>query len=455
MPPLYVTLGARPEFAKSFGKLVEDAKQGKGLYEVVKSWSGDEELDVWADSEVYVEEASLAADVTNEDNIEEAETKAEEDGAWTESGTFEGGDQQHVSLKESIDDDLAISAGERLDAIKDADRVGPNGSLDELDISWASGHDATTAELGENGNRHDEVDEDGDLIDYEDEDYAQAGNGILAAPKQQKNINTNESGTWNYFSTPCFKPSSCFCSNCNECLLAEYEAINENLSLSRRSSTRTIENINGMEPTSQPEPTEFANGTVVEESYDEANVHAYEGDEENVLLENGDALYHVEGDANHYGEHNGQLATEEQDEQSDQVYEVHEVPADLPGELVGESLEKEDEDEIGYEEEEEEEEEVSQPPQAGLIVSSSNAVMPAEESKQQRDEIDYEDDEEENPSENSELKTPAKQLATGKRPHQDETALDVDTPGNNKRLRNRYSLLLIGDPRSKASSVMI
>jgi len=238
--------------------------------------------------------------------------------------------------------------------------------------------------------------------------------------------------------------------------------------LSRRSSTRTIEDINGTEPTSHPEANESANRTVVEESYDDAKVHEYEGDEENVPLENGDGLYHVEDDANHYGEHNDPLATEEQYEQSDQVYDVHEVSTDLPGEQVGESLEKENEDEIGYEEEEEEEEEKeqgkkegkkeeeedSQPPKAGPIVSSRNAVMPAEESRQQPDEIDYEDDEEENSSENSELKTPAKQLATGKRPHQDETALDLDTPGN-KRPRNRYSLLLIGDPRSKASSVMI
>jgi len=217
MPPLYVTLGTRPEFAKSFGKLVEDAKQGKGLYEVVKSWSEDDELDVWAGSEGYVEEASPAADVTNEDNIEEAENKAEQNGAWAESGAFEDGAQQHVSLKASIDDDLvAISAGEHLDANKDVDRVGQNGSSDEPDVSWARGHDATTTELGGNGNHHDEVDEDSDLIDYEDEDYAQAGNGILAAPKQQKNINSNESGTSNYFSTPCFKPSSCFCSNCND-----------------------------------------------------------------------------------------------------------------------------------------------------------------------------------------------------------------------------------------------
>jgi alkylhydroperoxidase family enzyme len=85
----------------------------------------------------------------------------------------------------------------------------------------------------------DDLDEDGDLIDYEDEEYEQAhGKPVPAESTVLDEKSILQNGNPDSL-PPCLKPFSCFCPKCMAHLLNEYEAINEDLR--RRSISHTTE----------------------------------------------------------------------------------------------------------------------------------------------------------------------------------------------------------------------
>lgn len=81
--------------------------------------------------------------------------------------------------------------------------------------------------------------EEEDLIDYSDEEAEDSENQSYGAATLQPDETRTQDGNFEDLLTPCILPQSCFCSACNDLLVAEYDAINEYLR--RRSLTRAAE----------------------------------------------------------------------------------------------------------------------------------------------------------------------------------------------------------------------
>jgi hypothetical protein len=244
VPPLYITLGMKPEFCRSFGTLLAGANQGKGLSEVVTH-----EEDYFDSPEGHEELETL-----EEDGNYEAESREEAD-PNDEAKAYDPNDLETVENSGEVfpqqDFTVAVAAeGEKSDAKTNGDQNGSGKSEDQthevpVEVEHASSRPKRVQERRlKSANAatpaRSDVDEDGDLIDYsEDEDYVEKDSVALDVKRTVPN-GSQGSGTSTIFSTLCLKPSMCFCSNCSAIFIAEYEAINE--SLSRRSSSRTIEN---------------------------------------------------------------------------------------------------------------------------------------------------------------------------------------------------------------------
>ena len=231
--PLCLLLGTRPNFSTRFANLTSGASEGKGLSELVQ---GDEQSESIDDS----------AHVTVNDHGEELGENYENDEALEESGEKDETDDSKPPQQQAFDNALPqdeqnppeeASTIESPNASEIAVTNEPPNHLTEhtaieevlpLQVTEATGS-------GE--------DEDGDLIDYSDaEDGGQTelrkdAKSRLTKLEIDQNRTTN--GTFTDFIPPCLKPHTCFCSKCNDLLLAEYEAINEELR--RRSISRSAE----------------------------------------------------------------------------------------------------------------------------------------------------------------------------------------------------------------------
>ena len=232
--PLCLALGTRPNFSTRFANLSSGALEGKGLSELV-SW--DEHSESFDES----------AHVTNNEHEEELEADSYEADEMAEE------EKSDLPQQEGSDDTLAHEPAGKQEALEEAagtERGDASGTAathgtHAFNESIAQPTPVEDVLPSQNSEAADsgEYDEDGDLIEYSDvEEEAQPElrkDAKSHATKLKPDDSRTYNGTFTDFIPPCLKPNTCFCSKCNDLLLAEYEAINEELH--QRSISRTAE----------------------------------------------------------------------------------------------------------------------------------------------------------------------------------------------------------------------
>lgn len=211
--PLHMYLGTRPSFRVRFAKLTKDAEEGKGLSEIVQ-WDGHSESA--GETEGLPEYHEGEESLLEEDRQEQAEEHLDD--------LPRGLDDHSAELLPGSDVNDTVESKPAERAASDFNAV--NAQQTNTDDQPVGG-----VEVPDNGadtkNDNSEYDEDGDLLDYSDEEDAENSSEFRTNNSRARN------GTYTSFISPCFKPDTCFCSKCNDLLLAEYQAKNEEL---RRSS---------------------------------------------------------------------------------------------------------------------------------------------------------------------------------------------------------------------------
>jgi hypothetical protein len=180
LPPLFVTLATKSEFGRFFANLVEDARQGKGLQEVANAWNEDNGLELWGESEAY--EDINGTDGDDSQQVEHVELGTED---WTEVGSVQDISPGSPSVEAPVEEKPAATAHAGETDTTQVPDVAEEGGLPNEPSEPQSENDAVEpAEPETNGNHEEE--EGGDLLDYDDEDYAQGGDGVEPASKQEK-----------------------------------------------------------------------------------------------------------------------------------------------------------------------------------------------------------------------------------------------------------------------------
>lgn len=494
MPPLYITLNTKPEFGRTLEKMIEDAKSGHGLNEIMEIWDADEGTD-WAGSEHGLEGETSGVDddyYEENENFDDAQTAENEPSAAEK--TAEENENQHpdekpaAAQKETSPEQVDQSNEAATEPTEDDGAPDPTAEeqptqAEAIQGQEESGTEALTKPAVEaekpSSEQHDVHDEEDDLIDYEDDDYSPAMMEAKAASHAASRRTSNSED----LSSPCLRPKSCFCSSCNKRLLAEYAEINEKMDQSRRSSrssSRTLEESNGDttgKPTTGEDNTNVAieqaeddlsavasveeqdqteySGAYAEEEQQDIGQEGYEEIDDTVHTEEDD---HYENESQEYTnfeeepsenqpveEQSGQPETIVADDatlQSDGEEETEEhsglqktaITEDVTRGQQVEVVEIQDEDEISYEDEEEAPQE-TEAPAAGADVTQPALVVEASVPEDHEDEIDYDDDDREGAhTMESETVEAASPSSAGKRPRDEPDALDLNSQGK-KRLR--------------------
>ncbi|KFY18558.1 hypothetical protein V493_08518 [Pseudogymnoascus sp. VKM F-4281 (FW-2241)] len=440
LPSLFVTLGTKSEFGRFFANLVEDARQGKGLKEVAKAWNEDNGLEIWGELEAF-------GDINGPDanGSEQVETVGWENEDWTEIGSVRGVSPGSPFVEAPIEEKPSTTADAvELDTTKVPDAAEEGGL--EPSEQRTEKHDAELTKPEANGN-HGEEEEGGDLIDYDDEDYAQGGNVVETAIEQEQ--------------TDYDQP-------------AEHQAADEVPDKSRRSSSQTIDGTNEIDATAQPsidargdvdEVVGSANDAAstdenigqeaeVGESFeagaeedehqtevgdgfeDGANEHEHQGEVGESLQAGADEHEHQDN-----GEYEEEVPFEDEVDQSQYVVENEEGHAqETNGEAehgdeyghinidteatVSDTQDNREEENDGGGEISYEDDDVDGSLPA-LVESDETdkkpvAIDPNQNQKEETDEIGYEDDDEVNLFAGSGPTTPAKPLVPVKRSHEED-----------------------------------
>jgi hypothetical protein len=273
--PMYIILGTRTNFSKRLESLIAGAAEGKGLSELVP----------WDEHSESPDDLGEADESKND-----VESTLGSQGVENVPGVEEDGDQAAHAIENSQPEDAAAELEQEPNPESaDDTKLSTNGSASASGNGFVQDYTAVDTNLSslqtgkQNRNPSNEEYDKDDLIDYSEEE----GDNIPTEQRHVKSNPTDESrtihGTYNFF-PPCLKPNACFCSKCNVLLLAEYEAINEDLR--RRSTSRTTEDRVFEQSNEQaPAPTEDN----YEEQYVEENDIEYEEkNEHQEEFENGD-----------------------------------------------------------------------------------------------------------------------------------------------------------------------
>jgi len=314
LSPLYLAIFIKPAFTKRFGVLSKSAAEGNGLSSLVaydkqsESYAEDDDTGEADFTFALISEENTSPFVTDEsinnaeDSVESAEVETlEESGPnksqpWTEI-TIEDGHRA---------EDTTIGLNQSgTQYLRETDISNGSHDLTEYTtISEQQTHGEHTA--ASTGELNGELDEDGDLIDYEDEEYVQSKKDTThGGPKLHLSEGNGHNGTSTNFITPCYKPSMCFCTNCTELVAAEYVAINQDIR--RRSLSLAADEADGnnfgesrVEDGTSETRAQPPSGQVEDASAD-PNIQANEEDlyhndaAEESYLENGDAQLLLEG----------------------------------------------------------------------------------------------------------------------------------------------------------------
>jgi hypothetical protein len=213
--PLYLILATRTNFSRKFASLSRSAEEGKGLSEVV-----------------YWDEHSESPEFegVGEDGLG--------DEAVVETQNLEEASDEISNLQEELQDP---SLGQS--STKDSNDVHGSATAQQTEPIHATALEGVETLGGDAGDRNsngDPKEEEGDLIDYSDEELEATH---IRAESNTFNLPTDSSsthnGTYTDFVSPCLKPSSCFCSKCSALIVAEEQAKDEELR--RRSLSRAAE----------------------------------------------------------------------------------------------------------------------------------------------------------------------------------------------------------------------
>ena len=493
MPPLYITLNTKPEFGRTLEKMIEDARSGHGLNEIMEIWDADEETE-WAGSEHGYEGETSGVDddyYEENENYDSAQTAknepladekmAEENenqrpderpAAAQKETSPEQVDQKNEAATEPTTDNGASDPSAQEQATQSEAIEGQERSGTEAVIKPAMEAEKRSSD------QHGVHDEEDDLIDYEDDDYSPA---MMEAKAASQAASRRASTSEEDLSSPCLRPKSCFCSSCNKRLLAEYAELNEKMDQSRRSSrssSRTLEESSGDtfgKPATGEDNTNAAVAQAEEDvspvaSVEEQDQNEYSGEfaeeEQQEIGQEGyeevDNTVHTE-EGGHYENENQEYtnfeeepsANEPVEEQSGQpetaVADDATLRPDGEEENQGQSglqetaitedatttqqvevVEIQDEDEIGYEDDDEAPQE-TEAPAARTDVKQIALVEEASVPEDQEDEIDYDDDERpEAHTVEAETVEAARPSSAGKRPRDEPDAFALNSQGKNR-----------------------
>jgi len=262
--PLCIILGTRTNFSKRIEKLTVGIAEGKGLSQFVTWDEHSESIDDLEDAnenEIGVEPTSNSQELQNISCGQDAD--AHQPARGVENGAAEEPAQGDGYEPEAADDAKPAST----------DSVSGDGSVQQTTATDANLSSLQNA--SENANASNEYFDEDDLIDYSEEEGDRVAEVQRHAKSHSNHEDRTNQGIFNLF-PPCLKPNTCFCSKCSVLLLAEYEAINEDLR--RRSLSRTNEDKVPEQSNEQASPaTEGDNeGAYIEESgieYEEKNEH--------------------------------------------------------------------------------------------------------------------------------------------------------------------------------------
>lgn len=242
--PVHVTIGLRPDFARKVASLRISANDGKGLSELVSTW--DEGSDSFDEESQFnqIEENEIQEDGYYEDGVDPSEIA----GADSEEQN-----QDRLDTESSNDAQTNPEATVEVsheETTKEVGKVdGENTHSDHIPVLDAqtvkqeyTSQGSTAVKPAVVNETQDTVHEEGDFLDYsdnedEDDDRSVPTKTRGTSPKRQNEEADN--GTSPNFIEPCYKPSVCFCPECNKLLIAEYHAKEEELR--RRSISRLSE----------------------------------------------------------------------------------------------------------------------------------------------------------------------------------------------------------------------
>ncbi len=258
-PAPRILLGTRISFSKRFQKLTAGAAEGKGLSQFIAWDEHSESLDDLED-----------VDASNNGIMPDSESQELRNASDAEQGSD---DHQVTHGIENRTPEELLREREEEHEEPEAEAT-DNSQLAPTGLSSGDGsiqHATTDANQSSMKAAKDNDYGEDDLIDYSEEegDNLPGVQGHAKSPSDDEN-RTNQ-GIFNLF-PPCLKPSTCFCSKCSV-LLAEYEAINEDLR--RRSLSRTSEDKISQQSNEQEDPAteDDHRGALVENGleYDEKN----------------------------------------------------------------------------------------------------------------------------------------------------------------------------------------
>ncbi|KAE9379054.1 hypothetical protein N431DRAFT_296435, partial [Stipitochalara longipes BDJ] len=234
--PLCLLLGTRTHFSKRIEKLTAGAAEGKGLSQFVK-WDEQSEsindLENANENENGVEPAPDSHKVQNIPGNHDADVPEPIHNVENDSA-------EELAQENEYEHEPGLDSLEAEDT--EHEKPAPTGSVSgDASIQHHTATDANSSILQnatKKGSLKNEFYDEDDLIDYSEEE----GDSVPTTQRNVKSHSNDKSrsnqGTLNLF-PPCLKPNTCFCSKCCALLLAEYEAINEDLR--RRSLSRTAE----------------------------------------------------------------------------------------------------------------------------------------------------------------------------------------------------------------------
>ncbi|RDW84575.1 hypothetical protein BP6252_02165 [Coleophoma cylindrospora] len=217
--PLVILLGNRPNFTARLATLSSAAAAGKGLTE----------FQAWEDHSEYQGEASEFED-GKYDNMSQ---EGDEPQLAAEAENLENKDEVNVEDKATSTNEVEEpSITEYIDSVANKEEATV---ADENTLTIEPSGETTdvvtdgTAQLNEPAQT--EEDEENDLIDYEDELEASQidQDADQSQPVAATHVGTELAGNSTILFSPCYKPTTCFCTTCDVCLSTEYEAINEQL----------------------------------------------------------------------------------------------------------------------------------------------------------------------------------------------------------------------------------
>jgi hypothetical protein len=271
--PLCILLGTRINFARRLVNLTTGADQGKGLSELITWDDQSESLNESGEADESKHDLGFPVEGRASDVIDGEETAEGYSG-----GVIDENAQEEVVSEEKNETPSETRAVEKPDAVSTTHDDLTQETVTQIPELPHQGSSPKNPEDSTGG----ELDEDGDLIDYSDEEIE------LSAQRNRSQSQTNEletesnkavNGTDTDLISPCLLPNTCFCSKCNDLLVAEYEAINEEFGR-RRSHSRPIEDNPHSESTEQ-QPANLIDGN--EQAYSDENdgdgydEHAEEG----------------------------------------------------------------------------------------------------------------------------------------------------------------------------------